>query len=258
LFVSLEDDLLVRHGCLGRLLASRHVASRDEGPIESEIVREEIARAQRIIEGQHWDMRRTQAKYAAIVEDQFAAVVAERRALLDGSSPVDVWREMPGPRTALVASAGEAAVDAAERRVRIGAIDARWRRHLAVCAELREGAHLARLGGREPLAVYTTAVLDEFAEFADAVDEAVGAALPSVGAEPGRALDVRKAVPPLPTTTWTYLVNDDPFRHTMGTVLTGAGGATIAIYAAALLGPLLVAWGVIERWCRPKTTRAGR
>ncbi|HEY6507991.1 MAG TPA: hypothetical protein VIY56_08245, partial [Vicinamibacterales bacterium] len=214
-FVSLEDDLLVRHGGLERLLPPALVPAPRDGPVESPIVRREIARAQRVIEGQHWDVRRTLALYAAVVEEQFAAVVAERSALLDGHA------------------AGEV-----ERRVRVGAIDEEWRRHLAHCAELREGAHLARLGGREPLQVYTAGVLASFDGFGEAVDARV------------RSRDASAAIPASPATTWTYLVNDDPFRHTMGTLLTGAGGPTIAIYAAVFMAPLLVAWGVADRWLR--------
>jgi preprotein translocase subunit SecA len=214
-FVSLEDDLLVRHGGLARLLPAALVPAPQEDASESVVVRREIARAQRVIEGQHWDVRRTLARYAAVVEDQFAAVVAERRVLLDGRGDL-----------------GD--------RVRVAAIDQEWRRHLAHCAELREGAHLARLGGREPLQVFTAGVLASFDGFGEAVDARVD------------ALDAAGAFPPAPATTWTYLVNDDPFRHTMGTLLTGAGGPTIAIYAAVFMAPLLVAWGVADRWLRRK------
>ena len=220
-FVSLEDDLLVRHGGLERLLPAALVPARQEDALESPVVRREIARAQRVIEGQHWDVRRTLARYAAVVEDQFAAVVAERRELLDGRGDL-------------------------EDRVRLRAIDQEWRRHLAHCAELREGAHLARLGGRVPLQVFTAGVLASFEGFGEAVDARVGAA------------DGPGAIPPASATTWTYLVNDDPFRHTMGTLLTGAGGPTIAIYAAVLLSPLFLAWAAVDRWRRKKRTGAPR
>jgi preprotein translocase subunit SecA len=186
-FVSLEDDLLVRHGGLARLLPAALVPAPQEDASESVVVRREIARAQRVIEGQHWDVRRTLARYAAVVEDQFAAVVAERRVLLDGRGDL-------------------------ANRVRVAAIDQEWLRHLAHGAELREGAHLARLGGREPLQVFTAGVLASFDGFGEAVNARVD------------ALDGRGAIPPARATTWTYLVNDDPFRQTMGTLLTGAGG----------------------------------
>jgi preprotein translocase subunit SecA len=51
-----------------------------------------------------------------------------------------------------------------------------------------------------------------------------------------------------PGSTWTYLINDDPFRDRIGALLTGPGGATVAVYAAALMMPLLVLWGLIDRY----------
>ncbi len=42
-------------------------------------------------------------------------------------------------------------------------------------------------------------------------------------------------------------MNDDPFRNRIGALLTGPGGATFAIYAAAMLSPLLILWGLVER-----------
>jgi hypothetical protein len=41
-------------------------------------------------------------------------------------------------------------------------------------------------------------------------------------------------------------VNDDGFRNRIGALLTGPGGATVAIYSAAILMPLLVLWGLVE------------
>ena len=58
-----------------------------------------------------------------------------------------------------------------------------------------------------------------------------------------------------PSSTWTYLVNDDPFRNRIGALLTGPGGATVAIYAAAMMMPLLVLWGLVESFLRREPRR---
>ena len=56
-----------------------------------------------------------------------------------------------------------------------------------------------------------------------------------------------------PASTWTYLINDDPFRNQIGQMLTGPGRATIAIAAAAgMMMPLLVAWGLVDRFMRKR------
>jgi hypothetical protein len=53
-----------------------------------------------------------------------------------------------------------------------------------------------------------------------------------------------------PSSTWTYLVDADSFRDRIGSLLTGPGGATVAIYAAVVLWPLLLVWGLVERFLR--------
>ncbi len=236
-FVSLEDDLLVRHGGLTRLIPARLVPARQDQPVEGAVLRSEIARAQRVIEGQHWDIRRLVARYAAVVERQFDAVVAERQALLRGDD------------------ADGTTLGARERRLRVAALDGLWRAHLARCADLRDGAHLARLGGRQPLDVYTAGATASFGRLQDEFEAAIAAI-----AEAGRRGDGdgdAAGPPAAPATTWTYLVNDDPFRHTMGSLLTGPGGPTIAMYAAAMLGPLFLAWGIVDRWWKGRTKRTG-
>jgi preprotein translocase subunit SecA len=59
------------------------------------------------------------------------------------------------------------------------------------------------------------------------------------------ALDIKG-----PSSTWTYLVNDDPFRQQIGRMLTGPGRATVAIAAAAVTMPLLILWGLVDRFFR--------
>ena len=80
-FVSLEDELLVRYGIRG-LIPARFLPEKSDAPIESPVVRREVARAQRIIEGQNFEIRRTLARYAAVVEEQHRQLVERRRAML--------------------------------------------------------------------------------------------------------------------------------------------------------------------------------
>jgi hypothetical protein len=40
-------------------------------------------------------------------------------------------------------------------------------------------------------------------------------------------------------------------------MLTGPGRTTIAIYAAALMTPLLILWGFVDRWLRRRAKRRG-
>ncbi len=58
-----------------------------------------------------------------------------------------------------------------------------------------------------------------------------------------------------PSATWTYLVNDDPFRNQIGMMLTGPGRATFAVGAALSSMPLLILWGLLDTFARRRPRR---
>jgi preprotein translocase subunit SecA len=240
--------LFVRYG-LTSLIGSRFVAHRSEAPIDNPVVRAEIARVQRIVDGQNFEIRRTLARYASVLEEQHRQLLERRQALLFNETAPDVWQERPERRAALVAGSSEDAVIRAERAVTLLHIDRAWREHLARCADLREGIHLVRLGGHDPLVKYTREAIEAFATFDDDVDRAVLDSLDCIQVRDG-VVDLSPLGLHRPSSTWTYLVNDDPFRNQIGRLLTGVGGATVAIYSAAVLMPLLIAWGLVERLFR--------
>jgi preprotein translocase subunit SecA len=252
-FVSLEDDLLVRYG-IRSLLPRGLVLSASDEPIDNPVVRREIARAQRIIEGQNLEIRKTLWRYASVVEEQRRRAMGRRQALLLGRDVPDIWRRAPDRRDALVAEAGEEAVRRAEQAVTLFQIDRAWRDHLSYCADLREGIHLVALGGQDPLTRFTSEAIQAFRGLDDAIDERVLEAMEHVRVSDGR-LDLEGLRMKGPSSTWTYLVNDDPFRNQIGMMLTGPGRNTIAIYSALFLGPLLALWGLVDRLVRKRAAR---
>jgi preprotein translocase subunit SecA len=245
-FVSLEDDLLVRYGIQG-LLAGRFTSGRSAAPIDHPIVLDEVARAQRIVEGQNFEIRKTLWRYAAVLEDHRRRVMERRQALLQGREIPDVWSGSSERRAELVEATDEEAVRRAERAVTLHAIDRAWCDHLSLAADLREGIHLVTLGGQDPLRRFTTEITMAFHRLEETVDEAVLDALDRVAVSGGR-IDLSDIDIKGPSSTWTYLVNDDPFKHQIGMMLTGPGRATFAIGAAMFSMPLLILWGLVDRF----------
>jgi preprotein translocase subunit SecA len=229
-FISLEDDLLVRYG-IEALIAGRVVAGRQDEPIDHPVLRAEIARAQRIVEGQNLEIRKTLSRYASVIEGQRREVMAARQAILHGEEPP-------------------------ARDVMLFQIDRAWREHLALAADLREGIHLVSLGGQDPLTRFTSELTVAFRGMEGTVAAATLDALEHL-----RTLDGRVDLDGLgirgPSSTWTYLVNDDPFRNQIGMMLTGPGRAAITMYAAAIMMPLLLLWGIIDRLLRRRPKRRG-
>jgi preprotein translocase subunit SecA len=247
-FISLDDDLLVRYGIRG-LIPGRYLPARNPEPIQHPVVRREIARAQRIIEGQNFEIRRTLARYAATLEEQYDLVMERRAALVTGGETPDVWAGAPQARARLVAAAGEAAADEAERAVTRAHLDRLWREHLAACGDLREGIHLVRLGGQDPLARFTTDVRAAFARMTETLDAAVLDSLNAVRASNGR-IEIEGVDLKGPSATWTYLVNDDPFREQVLLSLIGGGGRTMAVYAAIVMPALFLLWTIVEHFAK--------
>jgi preprotein translocase subunit SecA len=254
-FISLEDDLLVRFGLRGLLAGRFAPGDRDPAdPIDSPLVAHEIARAQRIIEGQNGDLRRTLWRYSSVIERHRARLMARRRARLCGDTTPTLWLEDPDRRASLVAAAGEDAVQRAESRVTIGCIDHAWYKHLARAADLREGIHLVGLGGKDPLTEFTREIDRAFRDMEEDIDDAVVDALTRVRVI-GATLDLDDVIVKGPSSTWTYLVNDDPFKNRIASMLTGPGRTTIGITSAIAAMPLLVLWGLFD-WL--KRRRSGR
>lgn len=252
-FVSLEDDLLVRYG-IRNLIPAKHLPARRNGPVDHPIVRREIARAQRIIEGQNHEIRRTLSRYTEIVEEQRRGLMDRRQALLHGRVAPDIWRRVGDRYRELAAACGDEALRRAELAVTLHHLDQGWAEHLARCADLREGIHLVRLGQQDPLARFTNEAVDLYDRMEAEIEESVRTALDAIRVN-GRRLDLTSVGIRGPASTWTYLVNDDPFRDQIGRMLTGPGQTSVAIYSAALLMPLMIAWGLVDRYVRKRPRR---
>ena len=244
-FISLEDDLLVRYGIKG-LIAGRFAPEERTERVDHPVAVREVARVQRIVEGQNLEIRKTLWKYASIVERQREMVMEWRQAILTGAETPDVWQRAADRRARLVSAAGEDAVQEAERRVTLHHIDRLWCDHLALIADVREGIHLVGLGGRDPLNHFATEITAAFSALGPAIEDAVLEDLDRVEVEDGR-IDLAEVGMKGPSSTWTYLVSDDPFKNQIGMMLTGPGRTTFAIGAAMVSMPLLMLWGVLDR-----------
>ncbi len=178
-----------------------------------------------------------------------------RQAILLGSETPTAWSATaPDRRAQLVTAAGEEEVRSAERALTLFHIDRCWRDHLSLAADVREGIHLVALGGADPLTRFSTEIIRAFERIDDAIDQAVLGELDRLEVAGGR-ITVRGVDLKGPSSTWTYIVNEEPFRNQIGAMLTGPGGKTVAIYAAVVLMPLLIAWGLVDTFLRRRPGR---
>ncbi len=236
-FVSLEDPLIVRYGVNDLIPAKLYPRPQQEA-LDNPFIRHEIARAQRIIEGQNAEIRNTLNHYSKLLEEQRRAIHLELREWLERRAPSRLRERSSEHYQRLAKDLGEDYLAEAERRIVLFHLDRAWSRHLARAADIREGIHLRKIGGDDPLVEFTRAVADSFQEMKRDVESGLVETFESIEAR-ADGVDLEALGLAGPTSTWTYLVNDDPFRDQLATALGGNVGVGVA--AAALAGPFWIA-----------------
>lgn len=265
-FISLTDELMVRYGV--REFLPKMFRDAGSGEVDGEIrdsrVGKEIDRAQRIIERQYSEMRSTLRRYSLITETQRKHLLnLRRRALLNN--------ELPEELENLLAKAGNTEVEQTRALRKSGFVegdnprtfacqkfirelDEFWARQLLLIDDLREGIHLQRYAGLDPLQVFIK-------ESDNAYDDGLRrvylkTAEAFSGVEAGISIRSGFADPSLDTgNTWTYLVNDNPFPSFTLSVL-GHNNIASALASGLLLlgasiGSLFTALGGSKWRCPP-------
>jgi preprotein translocase subunit SecA len=244
-FISLEDDLL-QHNGLDDLIPARYKPAQQWEPVEYPMLRQQIARAQRIVEGRNFDLRQALLSYSHIVELQRRIVHKERRRILMGEERSEILgRKVPELYERVCSLIGsEGAVDL-ERRLKLHAIDQCWADHLAMVADIRDEIHLVAIGGLSPLDEFHSRVVQSFEHTRHSVEAriierfmALQVTADGVNLE---AMGLRG-----PSSTWTYLVQDDVFKDPIAATLISQRHIGFAV-GAALTGPLLMLWMLLRR-----------
>ena len=207
-FVSVEDDLMTRHG-LGELLEPN--SSRDLQPDQIDpnagAMMEHI---QRVIEGECFEIRRTLRRYSNCLEQQRRTIQQRRQQLLHRQVTPTLFEDRdPELFEQRSREAGEAVVREAERQITLWQIDRCWSDHLAHAAHVRDQIHLISMGGFNPLDEFHREVTRGFREMTARIDRNVLAKLQTVRIT-SDGLDLAEEGLLGPSSTWTYMINDNP------------------------------------------------
>jgi preprotein translocase subunit SecA len=248
-FISLEDDIFVRYG-LGPRFFARHGLSKREDPVDSGLLRKEIAHGQRVIEGRNFDIRRSLWDYSTLVETQRRIVADWRDAIFETPRRPDTpFQPTPALTKAGSVRFGQEPFAGLVRRAALFHIDRLWADHLAWLADLRESIHLVALGRKEPLLEFQRSATDAFLEIEREIDRAVSETMSSLIARDG-PVDLEREGLKGPSSTWTYLVNEDQFGW--GVEMLKGTNVGFSAAAAAMYGPLFLFALVAHRLKRKK------
>jgi preprotein translocase subunit SecA len=202
-FVSLEDDLIVRHAA-DAIPPSPEM--RPDGLLTDEAADFAVEHAQRIAEGVNFEIHRNTWRYNVVIEQQRKALAERRERLLTTDVAADMLRAKFPEKTEEL---DPEVLSTAARQIALYHLDRLWAEYLAEMSEIREGVHLRALGRLDPLDEFHRSAVPAFQRLVPEIEVRTVATFEdadlSEGWQPDRADLVR------PSATWTYLVHDNPF-----------------------------------------------
>jgi preprotein translocase subunit SecA len=219
IFVSLDDDPTTAQ------LHPRGSEVDDEtGEVFSARIAGQVEHAQRITEGALLDTHRNSWNYSQQLDAQRTEVLAYRDRVLRTEQAFEEFQRLRPERwKELAEEVDQEPLSEAARQLLLHQIDRAWSDHIAFTEDLREGIHLRALGRETPLMAYHSESDQAYRELrrsllddaADALDKAVITA---------DGLDEEASGIERPTSTWTYMVDDQAFGSPEDRFLNAVGG----------------------------------
>jgi preprotein translocase subunit SecA len=205
-FSSWEDDVVAAHLEAGKLPTE----SDDEGHILSPKAGTLLDHAQRVAEGRLLDVHANTWRYNQLIAQQRAIIVDRRNTLLSTTAARDELKELsPDRYEELAETLSEERLETICRQIMLYHLDRGWADHQAYLADIRESIHLRALGRQNPLDEFHRLAVDAFASLAaDAIEAGQQTFETANVLEEEQGLDLSKLA--RPTSTWTYMVHDNP------------------------------------------------
>jgi preprotein translocase subunit SecA len=250
-FVSLEDDLFVKYRMMD-LFPKSLVDNLQESDIENPIMQKEINRVQRIIEGQNLEIKKTLYKYSSLIEQQRKIVFRKRDKILNDKIAGEFFMSRSKLKFESLASniSLEKIIEIC-RFIALYHIDKFWSQFLSEINYLREGIHLNRFAGQDPFFVYQKISIELFDKlFADSEIEMVNS-FERIENKNGSINLVDENIK-APSSTWTYLINDNPLEDSFGAQLMGS---KVLIVGGGMEGILLLLYPLIKKFNKRKNRR---
>jgi preprotein translocase subunit SecA len=207
-FSSWEDDVVAANLDRNKL----PMETDEDGKIVSVKAAGLLDHAQRVAEGRMLDVHANTWRYNQLIAQQRAIIVDRRNTLLRTATAREELEGLAPKRYEELAETegiSEERLDTICRQIMLYHLDRGWADHLAYLADIRESIHLRALGRQNPLDEFHRLAVDAFASLAADAIEAAQQTFETANVleeEPG--LDLSKLA--RPTSTWTYMVNDNP------------------------------------------------
>ena len=202
-YISFNDDLMCRYN-LRDALPKKIKNARKNKP---EKTQKYLIHTQRVIEGQMNDLRKMHYEYSSLIEKQRKIIHHERQAFLGDTAVIEKLNSTSGSPLAKY----DSQIINKARNIILFQYDKYWSQHIDYVSEVKEGIHLLRYGRLNPLREFQKYTDSNFEEICYRIDsdlqEGIEHLLKNVHINLAD-MGIRK-----PSSTWTYIVNDNPFRR---------------------------------------------
>ncbi|OZC61477.1 MULTISPECIES: accessory Sec system translocase SecA2 [Nocardiaceae] len=183
----------------------------DTGLVTANGVAAKIDHAQRIAEGAMLEVHSRTWRYNQLTAQHRDILDRRRASLLTTGEALELLESAAPDRAAeLRETVSEDVLTVAARRIVLFHLDRSWSEYLAHLADVRESIHLRALGRENPLDEYHRIAVDAFREVSDKAIEHARATFESAEITEN-GIDLGKSGLARPSSTWTYMVHDNPF-----------------------------------------------
>ncbi|MGH3434259.1 MAG: accessory Sec system translocase SecA2, partial [Thermocrispum sp.] len=169
--------------------------------------------AQRVVEGANLEIHRNTWRYTRLIERQRTDLLKFRDEVLTGDVAAGHLESESGTKdkyAEAVEALGKERAAEVTREILLFHVDQLWSDHLAFLADVRESIHLRALGKETPIDEFHRAAIPEFHKIIESAKERTAETFGEAELTDG-GLDLAGTGVRKPTSTWTYLVHDNPF-----------------------------------------------
>lgn len=218
-FGSWEDDVVKNY--IGEKDAPKGLD--EDGMFTSPAAGSRVDHAQRIAEGQMLEIHSRTWRYNQLTAQHREILDRRRAVLLDTAEAFTLLSERSPKRTKeLRETVSEETLIVAARRIVLHHLDRSWSDYLAHLEDVRESIHLRALGRENPLDEYHRIAVEAFKTVSSKAMDLSHATYETAEID-ADGIDLDSAGLHRPTSTWTYMVHDNPFASRGNAGAAGLG-----------------------------------
>jgi preprotein translocase subunit SecA len=211
-FTSLEDEIVQHYA--PETEPAQDGETDEDGRLTSKRAPADLRHAQKVAEAVQLEIHRNTWRYNELAEQQRTILLRHRDKLLTTDAALTELRERcPQRCEELAEKVSEEVLVKAARLIALFHVDRCWVDHLAFLADIRETIHLHALAREDPLTEFHRVSIPAFKDLVSDAWERSAKTLRTANITEEHGLDLADAGLKRPNSTWTYLVQDNPFGN---------------------------------------------